>query len=129
MRTTRQKEIEAVLQLDGPSRFEYFVKRVVDDEFAWGLWKDGWGLMADKDETMAFPLWPAREYAELCRTGNWADYEVEKISLEDLLNDLLPKLSNKGMLTAVFPTPRGKGVTLTPQELIAALGRESEKYE
>jgi hypothetical protein len=129
MRITSAKELESVLRLDGPARFKHFVKRVVDDESAWGLWKDGWGLMADDDAKLAFPLWPAKEYAELCRTGNWSEYSVEQIPLETLLNDILPRMSQERVLPAIFPTPGGKGVTPSVEELIQALEEESLKYE
>jgi hypothetical protein len=129
MRKTSAKEIEAVLQLDGPDRFQRFVKRVADDECAWSLWKDGWGLMADSAETLVFPLWPAREYAELCRLGEWSDYEARSIGLDELLADYLPRMSERGVLPAVFPTPANKGVTLTVEELTAALRKELEQYD
>jgi hypothetical protein len=56
---------------------------VVDSEAAWGLWKDGWALMRDDAGVEVFPLWPAREYAEASRTGEWSEYEAEQIDLDD----------------------------------------------
>lgn len=129
MRKTSLKEIESVLRLDGPSRYEHFVKRVVDAESAWGLWRDGWALMRDERGTEVFPLWPAREYAELCRRDAWAEYEPAAIALDDLLNDLLPKLDEAHILPGVFPIPTGLGVTATVRELDDALRNEMEKYD
>lgn len=129
MRQTKEREVQAVLRLDGPKRFSHFVKRVADEERAWGLWKDGWALMADPDGTQIFPLWPASEYAELHRKGDWAEYETREIPLADLLDELIPKLAEKGALPGVFPTPSGKGVTLRPEELALALRKELENYE
>jgi hypothetical protein len=128
MRQTSSKEIEAVLRLDGPSRFRHFIKRVVDEEVAWGLWNDGWALMGDDAGVSVFPLWPAREYAELARTGEWVAYRVEPITLDDLLGDLLPSLIDKAVLPGVFPTPAGKGVTPTVKELESALRLEMREY-
>jgi hypothetical protein len=110
MRHATAKEIQAVLKLDGPARFDHFVKRVVDDEKAWGLWKNGWALLEDSDARPVFPLWPAREYAELFRTGGWAEYDAVEIPLAELLNELLPKLAAGGVVPGVFPTPEGKAV-------------------
>jgi hypothetical protein len=120
--------MQAILGLDGPSRFQHFIKRVADDQIAWGLWQDGWALMADDNGTQVFPLWPAREYADLYRTGEWAAYEAREISLDDLLDDLLPRFAVQGVLPGVFPTPAGKGVTPTPEELAGALRTELENY-
>ncbi|MGK4000053.1 DUF2750 domain-containing protein [Sorangium sp. So ce1024] len=129
MKRTTEKEIRAVLSLDGPSRFRHFVKTVVAWEAAWGLWKDGWSLMANDEGVSVFPLWPAREYADLCRTDVWADHEVKEISLESLLGELLPKLKERGVLAGVFPIPAGKGVTLSAEELAVSLRKELENYE
>src|SRR4051812_31525339 len=68
---------EAVLRLDATARHTHFVKRVVDAELVWGLWKDGWALMADETGQQVFPLWPAREYAELCAVADWEGYLAE----------------------------------------------------
>jgi hypothetical protein len=129
MRRTTEKEIQTVLRLDGSARFNHFVKRVVDSEAAWGLWKDGWALMENDDGTQVFPLWPAREYAELHRTGNWAEYEAREIPLADILDELVPKLAQGGILPGVFPTQEGKGVTPTPEALAASLRKELENYK
>jgi hypothetical protein len=120
--------MEAVMRLDGPARFQHFIKRVVDSETAWGLWKDGWALMRDDSGGEVFPLWPAREYADASRADAWSDYVPEQISLDDLLEELLPKLAAKSVTPGVFPTPLGKGVTPTVQELESALREEMAKY-
>ncbi len=128
MKRTTEKEIEAVLRLDGPARFSHFIKRVVDSEMAWGLWRDGWALMASDDGRQVFPIWPAREYAALCKVDSWSDYETEEIRLQDLVNELLPRLRSHDVIPGVFPTPGGKGVMPTVEELISALKEEGEKY-
>ena len=129
MKVIGHKEVEAVLKLDGPSRFKYFVKWVVDGRRAWGLWNDGWALSEDDDGVTVFPLWPAREYAELCRTDQWADFQPEEIPLEDLLNVLAPMFIEEGTRPGIFPTPVGKGVIPTVDELRAALREEMKRYE
>src|SRR5262245_54358173 len=98
MKPKSDKEIQAVLGLDGPARFQHFLKRVVDSEEAWGLWKDGWALMRNNDNVMVFPLWPAQEYAALSRLGDWKEYEPKAISLEELMQEFLPKFQEDGIL-------------------------------
>lgn len=129
MRRVTEKELEAVLELDGPARCERFVKVVADTETAWGLWDDGWALMEDDAGRRSFPLWPAREYAEACATGQWSTYEPREIALAEILEELLPKLEDSGVLPAVFPTPSGKGVTPSPNELRNLLQEELKQYE
>ena len=129
MRPTTETEIRAVLALDGPTRAGHLIKRVADSAVAWSLWEEsGWALMANDDGTQVFPLWPSREYAELLRTGDWLRLEARAVPLEELLHELLPKLALRGILIGIFPTPTGKGVTMTRAELSALLGEELERY-
>jgi hypothetical protein len=129
MRRVEKREIEAILRLDGQARFERFIKVVADSEEAWGLWDDGWALLEDDSGVKVFPLWPAREYAELCREPDWPNYEPTRIKLKDLLNDLIPKLRSQGVLGGVFPTPGGRGVTPDLDDLERALREELKQYE
>ena len=128
MKRISEEQIQGVLRLDGHGRFKHFVKRVADSETAWGVWKDGWALMGTNDGTEVFPLWPAREYAELLCVADWQNYEARAIALDELLDDLIPSLKRRGVLPAVFPTPEGKGVTLPAEELEAWIRKELENY-
>jgi hypothetical protein len=127
--TISQQELRSVIGLEEEARYRYFVKRVADREAAWGLWKDGWVLAASKDGTRVLPLWPAREYAELCATGDWGAAEAEEISVRDLLDDLLPKLEANGILLGVFFVLGGTGGTLTSKKLREDLVLELQDYE
>ena len=129
MTPVSEKEIEAVLRLDGPARFKRFIKVVADTEEAWGLWDDGWALLEDDSGAQVFPLWPAREYAELCREPDWTNYKATPIAVDDLLSELLPKLRAQGILAGVFPTPTGRGTTPDLDTLESALREELEQYE
>lgn len=128
MRAPSPREIEAVLRLDGPARYQHFVKRAADAERVWGLWKNGWASMADSEGRPVFPLWPAKEYAALCASGDWEGYVADEIPLQDLLDDLLPRLAAQEARPGVFPVPSGKGVTPSAGELIDALRLELERY-
>jgi len=129
MRNIDGKEMNAVLKLDGPGRFTHFIKQVVDRERAWGLWSDGWALMAQDDGTSVFPLWPAKEYAKLCAVEDWAGYEPSEIGLDELLAELAPKLKARGVRAGIFPTPTGKGIVIDVDELCGALKEELGRYE
>ena len=128
-RIPSSKEIEAVLKLPGPKRYSHFVKVVADWEEAWGLYDDGWAMAGGEEGVLVFPIWPAREYAELCATGVWENYTPESIPLKDLLEELLPKLKEDGVLPGVFYTPSDKGVLPLADQLLEDLRTECEKYE
>lgn len=122
------KQMAAVLALPGAKRFEHFIKIIADQQIVWGLYRDGWALAAADDGAAVFPLWPAREYAEVCASGEWSGYEPRSITLSDFLETLLPKLQMDGVLPGVFFTPARKGVTPSADELKSALEAELQKY-
>ena len=123
-----QKQIDAVLKLSGAERYQHFVKKIADWEEVWGLYQDGWALLETENNQQAFPVWPAKEYAELCAQNEWSGYEPESFSLDDFMEELLPNLSNDGVLPAVFMTPSCKGVTIDASQLISDLNKELENY-
>ena len=122
------KQIDAVLDLSGPERVQHFAKIVADREEAWGLYDDGWASSATDEGTTAFPLWPAREYAQLCGVEEWGTYSPRAIALGDLMDGLIPMLMEQSAAIAVFQTPHGQGVTMTPDEVHAMLASELERY-
>ena len=122
------KQLEAVLALPGIKRFEHFIKVIADWQEVWGLYQDGWALAAADDGTTVFPLWPAKEYAQVCAANEWTGYEPRSISLSDFTEVLLPKLKLDGVLPGVFFTPTSKGVTPSVDELKSALEAELQNY-
>jgi len=123
-----QKQLVAVIALPGEKRFEYFVKVVVDWEEVWGLYAEGWALAATNDGRTVFPLWPTKEYAQVCAVQEWQGFEPRSISLNDFIEELMPKLRLDGVLPGVFYTPSSKGVTPSMDELKLALDAELQKY-
>ena len=122
------KQMEAVLALPSVKRFEHFIKVVADWQEVWGLYQDGWALAAADDRTAVFPLWPAKEYAEVCAVREWNGYAPRSISLSDFREVLLPKLKLDGVLPGVFFTPTCKGVTPSVDDLKLALETELLNY-
>jgi hypothetical protein len=120
--------MQAVLSLNGEARYRHFIKQIVDAESAWGLWDDGWALMQDESGVEIFPLWPAKEYAQAACVNQWSNYVPETIDLDDLVNDLLPKLAQKGMLPGIFPTTVDKATTPSIDELLRSIKEERAKY-
>lgn len=122
------KQMETVLALPGSKRYEHFIKVIADWQEVWGLYQGGWALAAADDGTTVFPLWPAKEYAQVCAEKEWAGYEPRSISLSDFTDVLLPKLKLDGVLPGVFFTPSSKGLTPSVDELKAALEAELQHY-
>ena len=124
-----ESQLRAVLALPGPKRYAHLIKRAVDERKVWGLYSDGWALANTDDGTPVFPVWPGAEYAGRCAAGSWQGYEAAEIDLDDLLEELIPKLKGSGTLIGVFPTPSEQGVTPSFDEFVDDLRTELERIE
>jgi hypothetical protein len=122
------KQVETVLVLPAKKRFENFIKLVADWQEVWGLYQDGWALAADDNGVAVFPLWPAKEHAVACAKDEWEGFEPRAISLDDLMNALLPKLDVDKMLPGVFFTPTSRGMMPSIDEFREAIEAELENY-
>lgn len=123
-----EKEIQSVIALDGNKRYEYFIKRIVDTEHLYGLYNDGWAMASDGDEKI-FPVWSAKDYAEMCANDEWNGFQAKEFSLEDFLEELIPSLKQDGMRVGVFYTPHNKGVVPSFEQLESDISEEMKRYE
>lgn len=123
-----QKQIDAVLSLDGNARYQHFIKEIVGNDEIWGLFNGGWAMSEDQDGNQQFPLWPASEYARLCAVGAWEKYKPESFDLEDFLDNLLPKLDESGVGVSIFMTPTGLGTTPDIGQFADDISAELDKY-
>ena len=143
-----QKEIQAILQLSGPKRYSHFIKKSVGNDEIWILYKgklregepkegdldgelgDGQYALLGNDESHAFlSLWPAEEYAHLCRIDGWEDFQPVCIGIEEFLVEYLPHFMENKINMCVFMTPNALGVTPPTEVLVRDLGIELSLYE
>lgn len=123
-----QLEISSLIKQSPQNRYEYFIKRIADDEAVWGLYDNGWALAGSSEGNTVFPLWPAMEYAALCSNGNWENYKPDRMSLKEFLDELLPELKKDSVDLGVFYTPEENGVVVTTEQIRFDLMAELEKY-
>jgi hypothetical protein len=122
------KQIESVIRLPSPKRYDYFIKRIADSQTAWGLYATGWAMAETSAGELVFPIWPASEYAGLCAVGDWAHFAPKEIDIEDLLDGLLPSLVERSTKLGVFYTPEDKGTMPDLALFQADLRRELAKF-
>lgn len=122
------KQLAAVSALPGPERYKHFVKVVADWQQIWGLYQEGWALAASDDGATVFPMWPAKEYAEICAEKEWAGFQPRAFSLDDLLYELLPKFKRDNVLPGIFFTPASKGVMPSVDQLKNDIEMELKNY-
>ena len=129
MKQMHSKEFDALLQMPAPDRYALFIRRVADWEEVWSLrTEDGWCLVADNDGVQSFPVWPHRQFADACVNAMNKETSA-KISLHDWLEKWLPGMMGDGRNVAVFPTPDGQGIVVSPSKLKDDLLAECEQYE
>jgi len=125
------KKIERVIALNAPDRIGYLIRKIADFEEVWGLYDSGWALMSESipDIQRAFPVWPEKEFAEICAQGPWKSYCAKKISLNDFIEKWIPGMSDDGTMIAMFPTPQAKAVVVQPNEFLDLIKEELKQYE
>ena len=128
--TPDEKEIQAVLALDGPARYRHLVKKAADERLVWSLWHpEGWALAQDDAGCQLIPIWPHSKYAELCADRSWAGFDPKAIPVNAWLDRWIAGMERDGRLVAAFPTPNDKGVIVDPRRFERDLRRELTQYE
>lgn len=41
------REVESIVNLNSNDRYRYFLKKVIDQEELWSIWREGWVLALD----------------------------------------------------------------------------------
>lgn len=121
-----KKEFEALLQRPANTRYEYFIKKVVDAEEVWGLYKDGWATAQD-DGNMLIPFFPKREFAEHCAKNEWDGCKAVAIDLYDFIDKWLVGMKKDGVKPSIFPTDEDAAL-LEIDILLRDINTELENY-
>lgn len=112
------QELESVLKLPPPKRYQYFLGKITDWNELWSIGDEhGWGLMGDDSGQELIPVWPAQCYAALACVGKWQSRSPRSISLKDWLNKWTPGMIADGRRVAVFPLPNDRGIVVEPSKL------------
>ena len=97
-----ESDIKAILDLSPAERYRYFIERVQEKNEVWSLFDDGWATSEDKQGNTLLPLWPDKEFAELCIAGHWVTFKAKAIPMSEVLNDMIPSLRTADILPGVF---------------------------
>lgn len=122
-------KLENVLKLSAEERYSYFIRKVADIEELWGLYDDGWALLADNYNNEVIPFWPESDFAQICAIDKWTSYKPKSIDIKSFINAWLKGMKIDNKKVGVFYTPQGKGIIVDPEELKKDLEKELEQYE
>ncbi|CUU02801.1 MAG: DUF2750 domain-containing protein [Thermofilaceae archaeon] len=131
------QEFHAVMQLPKATRYSYFVKRVADWRYLWGLYseeEDRWCVAGcSAEEQIVFPLWPHPRYAQAMAVDNWAGARPEPIPLSEWLAEDLPEWEQQSWLVGVFLVNQDDsgldGIVVPPRKLAEDIAGELMRYE
>lgn len=129
----RPEELDRLAAQDAAGRAEWMLTDCARSEEAWLLRDgDGWVLqkLANAPEgrsPYALPLWPRQELAAMAARD--AGDRPERVELEDLIEEILPEVAERGWACLACPDAAG-GLVLSPQALSERLSQawtESEE--
>lgn len=115
-------ELDRLQALDPRARAAWMLEDVARNEEAWGLENaEGWVIykVANAPEggnPWALPLWPRQELAALA--AHDASEQPKRLTLDTLLEDLLPDVTDRGWNVVACPDKNGGSVE--PADAFAA---------
>lgn len=123
-----QSDIEKIFKRPGEKRYDYFIKKVVENEEVYGLSDDeGWALLGDDTDADILPLFPSEEFAEAFRkAADFDEYQVEALDVNELMA-WFDDMEKDGLLVAVFPNPEMNGAVVPPGTIKADLQKAFDK--
>ena len=123
-----QEDITKLFKKTGEKRYDYFIKKVVENEEVYGLAdEEGWALLGDDSDADILPLFPAPELAEAFRLAtDFDEYAVEALDINELM-DWFDDMEKDKLLVAVFPNPDLNGAVVEPKHLKADIQKEFDK--
>ena len=120
-------EIENVLKNDISKQYEYFIKKVADYEQVWSIRaNNGWATLGE-GERKFFPVWPRKEFADICLNGEWENYYCESIELEEFIDDWISGLKEDNIRITVMWN-NGNGIDVDWDTLKQDIEQELENY-
>jgi len=123
------KEIENVVALEPIARYKYCIKKIADwEEFYTLVDSVGKYILSELDNEKLFPIWSAKEFAELCLTDGWESLAIKKLDLDDLENEIIDFIADENSLLNVFPVYDKTGFVVTLNEFARDLNEELKNY-
>ncbi len=123
------KEIENILKLNPFERYQYFIRKIADREIAYTLiFPNGDYTISTIDDKKIFPIWSAKEFAELGKVEGWENCNIIKLTFDDFEETLFDYIDENNLLLNVFPTDK-TGFVVSLEEFTRDLKDELEQYQ
>lgn len=103
---------------DPKAIYKTFLEQMVINTSVIALYHDGWALCATPTGQRAFAIWQNKSLAKLLMKDNWAHYEIQEISLKDLIEKVIPFLREEDTVISMNLTPEGQNLLITPDRFL-----------
>lgn len=114
MKKVHKLEVEAFSRLGTSQRYNYFLAKLSEWQEVWGLSDDDGWVVTEQADQIVFPLWPAEAFAKLCAINDWALAEPKVVTLDVLIDEVLPHLVEDNLSVAVFMVPNREHCGVLP---------------
>ena len=121
-------EVDIILKLDSPKRFDYCLKRIVDWGEIWVLDHHGVVIYEDMNANKYCPIWPAKKFAEKAAIDDWANANAICIKVKSMMKDYSSIFTQENIQLAVLPNIENQATCLTIAEIKNYIENESLKY-
>ncbi|MDR2271355.1 MAG: DUF2750 domain-containing protein [Sphingobacterium sp.] len=124
-----EKEISSVVRLIPFERYKYFLKRLADTERMYTLVNgNNEYAFSEVENNYLFSIWPFIEYALLSAVGEWVDYKVKEITLEEFEDEVIDWLEQNNYLINVFSVDSKVGFVVNLMAFVRDLSEELKNY-
>ena len=101
--------------------YKQFIEHLVGQGNLIALYQDGWALCATPTGQKAFAVWRNKSLAKLLIKDNWANYEIQEISLKDFVEKVIPFLRQENTALSLDLTPEGQNILVAPEKMLLDL--------
>lgn len=101
--------------------YKNFIEAIVAQGGIFALYQDGWALCATPTGQRAFATWQSKGLARLLIKDNWANYQIQEISLKDFVEKVIPFLRQENTIVSLDLTPEGQNILVAPEKLLLDL--------
>ena len=98
--------------------YRQFIQNIIIQRQVVALYHDGWALCSTPSGKQALSIWQNKGLAKLLIKDNWARYQVEEVSLLNLIEKLIPFLKQNDTLLSLDLTPEGNNLLITPEAFL-----------
>ncbi|MCJ8162757.1 DUF2750 domain-containing protein [Acinetobacter zhairhuonensis] len=101
--------------------YKQFIENMVAQGSIVALYQEGWAMCTTPTGQRGFAIWQSKSLAKLMIKDTWADYQVQEISLKNLVEQLIPYLRQQKTTLAMDLTPDGHNLMVLPEKFLLDL--------